>query len=146
MGRWTPGERRITRFRTVLGHTTTQRRPSLRRGRLASSPASARRSPLDVEGCAGFAELGLDGLGFLYAEAADDLADSLDDVNLVVAEALEDDVELGLLFFSCGGWRATTGGITIGAAAVMPNSSSSGGRRGRPCRLHLGPLPSPRLC
>ena len=42
----------------------------MRRGRFASSLAGVRRNSLDVDGCAGFAELGLDGLGFFLARLA----------------------------------------------------------------------------
>ena len=43
-------------------------------------------------------------LGFLQAEAGNDLTDDLDDLDLLVASRLEDDVELVLLFSSfCAG-------------------------------------------
>src|ERR1700754_3571115 len=47
-------------------------------------------------------------LGFLQAEAGDG-ADGLDDVDLLVASGLEDDVELGLLFDSGGGRAGSSG-------------------------------------
>ena len=118
-----------------------------------SEPALAGRKSgkrlLDGDIGAGFGELGADGLRlvlgdaflylggrgldevlrFLQAKAGDDFADRLDDVDLVVAEALEDDRELGLFLF--GGAASpplaatpAPGDIIIGAAAVMPNSSS----------------------
>ena len=42
-------------------------------------------------------------LGLLEAQAGDDLADDLDDADLLLAGALEDDVELGLLLGGLGG-------------------------------------------
>ncbi|AMD54186.1 hypothetical protein ATO49_06555 [Mycolicibacterium fortuitum subsp. fortuitum DSM 46621 = ATCC 6841 = JCM 6387] len=47
-------------------------------------------------------------LGFLQAQAGDDLADDLDDADLLVAGTLEDDVELRLLLAGLGG--SATGG------------------------------------
>ena len=41
--------------------------------------------------------------GLLEAQARDDLADNLDDADLLVTGGLEDDVELGLLLGSLGG-------------------------------------------
>ena len=54
-------------------------------------------------------------LGFLEAETGD-LADNLDDSDLVVAEALEDDVELGLLLSSSS---ASSGGAPKGSLSTM---------------------------
>lgn len=55
-------------------------------------------------------------LGFLEAETGD-LADNLDDGDLVVAEALEDDVELGLLLSSA----------SLGSRSSSNSHGSSGG-------------------
>lgn len=46
-------------------------------------------------------------LGFLQAQAGDDLAYNLDDADLLVAGALQDDVELALLFGSVSGGRGS---------------------------------------
>src|SRR5437016_3083202 len=49
-------------------------------------------------------------LGLLQAQAGDDLADDLDDLDLLVAGTLEDDVELVLLLGGLGRRGGTTGG------------------------------------
>lgn len=85
-------------------------------------PARSASELLDGDGGAGGLELGLgivsgflvdllqqrlgravdEVLGFLQAQTGDDLADDLDDADLLVAGTLEDDVEFALLF---GGLR-----------------------------------------
>ena len=67
-------------------------------------------------------------LGLLEAQAGDDLADDLDDADLLLAGTLEDDVELRLLLGGLGG-SATGGGpaaaTATGAAAVTSKVSSN---------------------
>lgn len=65
-------------------------------------------------------------LGFLQAEAGNDLTDDLDDLDLLVAGRLEDDVELVLLLSSLGGSRCLPAAATAtGAAAVTSKVSSN---------------------
>ena len=67
-------------------------------------------------------------LGLLEAEAGDDLADDLDDADLLVAGTLEDDVELRLLLGGLGGGTGTAPGAAAtatGAAAVTSKVSSN---------------------
>ena len=103
---------------------------------------------LDLDARAGVFELGLGGLGgvlvglledrlggavdevlgLLEAQAGE-LADGLDDLDLLGAGAGEDDVELVLLLLGGGGSTATTGAAAAatatGAAAVTPKRSSN---------------------
>src|SRR5690606_32806979 len=60
----------------------------------------------------------------LEAKTADDFAHGLDDVDLVVAEGLEDDVELGLLFV---GGSATTATATSGGSGSHGHHGRGGG-------------------
>src|ERR1700741_4436145 len=61
-------------------------------------------------------------LGLLEAQARDDLADDLDDADLLLAGGLEDDVELRLLLGGLGG--RTPGG---GARRGDPDAGGRGG-------------------
>jgi hypothetical protein len=63
-------------------------------------------------------------LGFLEAQAGN-CTDDLDDFNLLVAGASQDDGELGLLFSSSGSTSARAGPATATAAAETPNFSSN---------------------
>src|SRR5690242_17099500 len=60
-------------------------------------------------------------LGLLEAQAGDDLANDLDDADLLLACTLEDDVELRLLLGGLGG------GATSGGAGSRDGDRSSGG-------------------
>ena len=67
-------------------------------------------------------------LGLLEAQAGDDLADNLDDADLLVAGGLEDDVELRLLLGGLGGAPPAAGpaaATATGAAAVTSKVSSN---------------------
>ena len=67
-------------------------------------------------------------LGLLEAQAGDDLADDLDDADLLLAGTLEDDVELGLLLGGLGRAPPAAGpaaATATGAAAVTSKVSSN---------------------
>ena len=67
-------------------------------------------------------------LGLLEAQAGDDLADDLDDADLLLAGGLEDDVELRLLLGGLGGRTRSGAGAAAtatGAAAVTSKVSSN---------------------
>ena len=102
---------------------TLSRRKSSRHARACGGFRVCWRDLLDGDGGAGGLELGLglvggllgdllqqrlggavdQVLGLLEAQAGDDLADNLDDADLLVTGGLEDDVELGLLLGGLGG-------------------------------------------
>ncbi len=132
---------------SILSDTQGRARGKPAGGRRACSARRDAVRPqrlLDFDVGAGFFELGFDlgrfvlghslldrvgstvdqVFGFFEAQAGDG-ADFFDDVDLLLAGSLEDDVEFGLLFdFLDGAAAAGPAATAIGMAAETPNSSS----------------------